>query len=185
MLAAAALTRGRRLQRLERFVVGRAEVGEVQFLLPVDLRGADLDSLVEIEKGKIQVYGLPGGPAAPQLGSGLNAPAMLVFRHVAFASCGMHLLARAGSGSQPCFFAFRWKRHGQGRSMGTSNKWVGILSESARARKQCRKMTTKQGDKKSVDRFRAKLADHAQKIGGVFVHYEAESGTWLMKVNSF
>ncbi len=65
---------------MDRFVVGREEVGEVQFLLPVDLVGMDLDNVVEIEKGKIQVYGLEGQAAAPALGKGLNVPAMLVFR---------------------------------------------------------------------------------------------------------
>lgn len=68
------------MQRLERLTVGRTDVGEVQFLLPVDVTGVDLDSLVEIEKGKCQVYGLQGGPAAPPLGEGLNVPAMLLFR---------------------------------------------------------------------------------------------------------
>lgn len=70
------------LQAMERFVVGREEVGEVQFLLPADLVGIDLDNVVEIEKGKIQVYGLEGQAAAPALGKGINVPAMLVFRFV-------------------------------------------------------------------------------------------------------
>ena len=68
------------LQAIDRFVVGREEVGEVQFLLPVDLVGMDLDNVVEIEKGKIQVYGLEGQAGSPPLGKGLNVPAMLVFR---------------------------------------------------------------------------------------------------------
>jgi len=68
------------LQAMDRFVVGREEVGEVQFLLPVDLVGMDLDNVIEIEKGKIQVYGLEGQALAPALGRGLNVPAMLVFR---------------------------------------------------------------------------------------------------------
>ena len=49
----------------------------------------------------------------------------------------------------------------------------------------CRKMYLKQKDAKTVERFWAKLADHAKKIGGVFVHYEVESGSWLMKVDHF
>lgn len=43
---------------MERFVIGREEYGEVQFLLPVNLVNVDRDNLVEIEKGKTQVYGL-------------------------------------------------------------------------------------------------------------------------------
>ena len=69
------------LQAVDRFVVGREDLGEVQFLLPVDLLGLDLDKVVDIEKGKIQVYGLEGEAKAPPLGQGLNAPAMLVFRY--------------------------------------------------------------------------------------------------------
>lgn len=52
----------------------------MQFLLPVDVRGLDLDELVSISKGRMQVYGLPGGPTAPALGTQLNVPAMLTFR---------------------------------------------------------------------------------------------------------
>ena len=61
-------------------MIGREDVGEVQFLLPVNLLGLDLDNLVEIEKGRIQVYGIPGAPGPPRLGQGLNVPAMLIFR---------------------------------------------------------------------------------------------------------
>ena len=67
-------------QAMDRFVIGREDVGEVQFLLPVDLVGLDLDNLVEIEKGRIQVYGTPGSAGPPPLGLGLNVPAMLIFR---------------------------------------------------------------------------------------------------------
>lgn len=48
-----------------------------------------------------------------------------------------------------------------------------------------RKMMVKQKDAKSLDKFKAKLKENAGKIGGVFVHYEPESGTWLMKVDHF
>ena len=49
----------------------------------------------------------------------------------------------------------------------------------------CRKVTVKQKDAKSVEKFRAKLRENASKIGGVFVHYELDTGTWLMKVDHF
>ena len=68
------------MQALERFVIGREDLGEVQFLVPVDLVGLDLDKLIDIEKGRIQVYGIEGQAQAPALGQGLNVPAMLVFR---------------------------------------------------------------------------------------------------------
>ena len=38
----------------------------------VDLRGVCLDDIVSIEKGCIQVYGLPGGAAKPVAWSGLS-----------------------------------------------------------------------------------------------------------------
>ena len=69
------------VKAVDRFVVGREDLGEVQFLLPVDLVRLDLDRIIDIEKGKIQVYGLEGEAKAPSLGQGLNVPAMLVFRY--------------------------------------------------------------------------------------------------------
>lgn len=68
------------LQAIDRFVIGNEDLGEVQFLLPVNLLGLNLDNLVEIDKGKIQVYGLEGQELPPPPGEGLNVPAMLVFR---------------------------------------------------------------------------------------------------------
>ena len=78
----------RRLQRMRseelaavpRFVIGRAGVGEVAFLYPVDLRGADLDKVVVIERGRISVYP-PGGPRATP-GAGLNQPALLTYKKI-------------------------------------------------------------------------------------------------------
>ena len=55
-------------------------MGEVAFIGPVDLRGLVLDDIVDIDKGKIQVYGLPGGAQRPAVGQGLNKPALLSFR---------------------------------------------------------------------------------------------------------
>ena len=36
-------------------MIGRKDVGEVAFLDPVDLRGVDLDAVVDMDKGRIQV----------------------------------------------------------------------------------------------------------------------------------
>ena len=63
-------------------MLGHEEFGEVQFLAEVDLRGLDLDSLIDMGKGRIQLYGVAGGPAAPMQGNGLNIPAMLTFRYL-------------------------------------------------------------------------------------------------------
>ena len=121
------------LLTVERFVIGREDTGEVMFLNPVDLCGVNLDSVIEIEKGKIILY--PDSTAVgtvaatkPPPGEGLNTPAMLTFR---------------------------------------------------------RMIVKQKGDAKAVAKFRQKLIDHAAKIGAVFVHYEAETGIWMMKVDSF
>ena len=68
------------LQALDRFVIGKKDLGEVAFIGPVDVRGLHLDGIIEIEKGRIQVYGLPGGAQRPAVGQGLNQPALLTFR---------------------------------------------------------------------------------------------------------
>ena len=65
---------------MERFVVGREDTGEVEFLLPVNLVGLDLDAIVGIEKGRIQLYGVGDSEGAPPPGQGLNGPAVLLFR---------------------------------------------------------------------------------------------------------
>ena len=36
-------------------MIGRKDVGEVAFIDPVDLRGVDLDAVVDMDKGRIQV----------------------------------------------------------------------------------------------------------------------------------
>lgn len=77
------------LQAVERLVIGREGMGEIAFIDAVDLRGLCLDDIVNIEKGRMQVYGLPGGVARPPPNSGLNMPALLTFRCVV-----THLLSR-------------------------------------------------------------------------------------------
>ena len=49
----------------------------------------------------------------------------------------------------------------------------------------CRKMVVKKKDAASISKFSGKLRDHATNIGGVFVHYDADSGIWMMKVDHF
>ena len=67
-------------QEVAHFVVGREDIGEVAFLYPICLLDLKLDTMVELERGKVQVYGLEEGPSLPKQGTGLNCPALLTFR---------------------------------------------------------------------------------------------------------
>lgn len=69
------------MQAVDRFVIGRRDAGEVAFIGLVDVRGLVLDEIIDIEKGRIQIYGLPGGAHRPAVGQGLNQPALLTFRY--------------------------------------------------------------------------------------------------------
>lgn len=60
--------------------MGREDIGEVAFLYPVSLVDLKLDAIVELDRGKVQVYGLDKGPSLPKQGVGLNCPALLTFR---------------------------------------------------------------------------------------------------------
>ena len=48
-----------------------------------------------------------------------------------------------------------------------------------------RRMLVKQQDPGSVTKFQAKLQGHAKKMGGTFVHYNAQDGVWILKVERF
>ena len=61
-------------------MVGREDIGEVAFLYPVNLLDLRLDAIVELDRGKVQVYGLEDGPSLPKPGTGINCPALLTFR---------------------------------------------------------------------------------------------------------
>ena len=57
------------------------------------------------------------------------------------------------------------------------------LCETANA--VCRRMVVKQQGANSVAKFLAKLQGHAKKMGGTFVHYNAQDGVWILKVEHF
>ena len=48
-----------------------------------------------------------------------------------------------------------------------------------------RRMLVKQQDPGSVAKFQAKLQGHAKKMDGTFVHYNAQDGVWILKVEHF
>lgn len=72
-LAAMAREEPESLAEVANFTVGRRGVGAVRWLEPVDVRGLDLDALVDLARGSVEVY-LEGG-AKPDVGEGLNRPA--------------------------------------------------------------------------------------------------------------
>ena len=49
----------------------------------------------------------------------------------------------------------------------------------------CRQMAIKKRDAATVAKFKEKLAEKAAAINGVFMHYELDTGVWIMKVNHF
>lgn len=66
------------LREVYRFVIGRRGVGEISFLYPVDLRRANLDDAIHIERGRVWIdpdYTL-------SMHKGLNRPALVTFKKV-------------------------------------------------------------------------------------------------------
>lgn len=63
------------LASVSNFTVGRDGVGSVRWLDDVDVRGLDLDSVVSLAKGSVEVY--PDSSVKPPVGQGLNCPAVV------------------------------------------------------------------------------------------------------------
>ncbi|KAL6777466.1 NUP189 [Auxenochlorella protothecoides x Auxenochlorella symbiontica] len=72
-LAAAARSDPAAAAAVPEFVIGRRGLGSVAWLEPVDVRGLDLDDVITISRGGVEVY--LEGPAKPPVGAGLNRPA--------------------------------------------------------------------------------------------------------------
>lgn len=64
------------LKTLHNFTI-QNQYGRVQFFDETDVRGLDLDRLVSIEPGQVEIY--PEGTVKPQRGHGLNKPALVTF----------------------------------------------------------------------------------------------------------
>ena len=68
------------LAAVSNFSVSRGSVGKVEWIGQVDVRGADLDDIIEIQKGDISVYASAEELGTkPEEGSKLNRPAILTF----------------------------------------------------------------------------------------------------------
>jgi Nucleoporin autopeptidase len=161
---------------------------------PVDVRGLDLDAIVDIEKGKIVLYpdaaSLPASTPQKAAAAG-KAPGRRrsIVRGVAAAA-------------QPSVAAGGRARGRRSRSGAGGDTPSGKAKDAAPrpavpkpprggglnvpALLTFRRMVVKsRGDAGAVAAFRGKLEAHAAKIGAVFVHYETDSGTWVMKVDGF
>lgn len=68
------------LMAVNNFTVKREDVGSVKFLTPVDVRGLDIDSIIEFSKHSIVVYPDEGKPK-PEPGRELNTRALITLKN--------------------------------------------------------------------------------------------------------
>lgn len=175
----------------------------------------DLDAIVSIEKGKILLYpSNPGQPqaseapaatsAAPgQAATGQASGGTSAARPAAFA--GVDSLAAKKSGKTPKASAAPGQAASGQATPGQADEGPAAASSEAATTPVTASATPPRGtglnvpalltfrrmivkdrdDASAVKKFRAKLQAHAAKVGAVFVHYDGESGTWIMKVDGF
>lgn len=62
------------------FTIGRKGYGEIQWSEPVDIKGLNLDEIVQIEEKEVIVY--PDDKSQPTVGQGLNKPAQITLHRV-------------------------------------------------------------------------------------------------------
>jgi len=82
-LSASDMARG-----VSEFTVGRKGYGSITWKGTVDVRGLDLDAIVDIGDGYVELYPASSGIPEPEVGQGLNRPAQvsIVDRHGVFVS---------------------------------------------------------------------------------------------------
>lgn len=68
------------LKEVEDFTVGLENVGKVTWIDKTDIRGLDLDSIIEFRPGEVEVY--PDETNKPPVGRGLNKPAVIVLENI-------------------------------------------------------------------------------------------------------
>jgi Nucleoporin autopeptidase len=159
----------------------------------VDVRGLDLDAIVDIEKGKIVLYpeAVPLPASKPMMATAAGKlPSRR--RSVVHGSVSVSQPSAAAGGRA----RGPRSRSGAGDVQGGKGEDAApraVVPKPARgeglnvpALLTFRRMVVKsRDDAGAVAAFRGKLEAHAAKIGAVFVHYKADSGTWVMKVDGF
>jgi nuclear pore complex protein Nup98-Nup96 len=63
------------LSKISNFTVGRKDVGFIRWIEPVDIRGINLDDIISLATGSVEVY--PESSDKPPVGEGLNKPAVI------------------------------------------------------------------------------------------------------------
>lgn len=157
---------------------------------PVDVRKLDLDALVDIEKGKILLY--PEATAAPA-----TAAEQLAARKPGAAAAEKAARTAAKSRKSLATDGAQKPQKPAAAAAPPPPQTAQLPQPQPAAQRPARgaglnvpalltfrRMLVKnRDDAAAVAKFRAKLEAHAAKIGAVFVHYEAASGTWVMKVD--
>ena len=160
---------------------------------PVDVRGLNLNAIVDIEKGKIVLYpdaALPPASMPRMAAAGGKPPGRR-----------RSIVHGVASVTQPTVVAGgrargRRSRSGAGETQSGKVKDAApraIVAKPARGEGLtvlalltfCRMLVKSRDDAEAVAAFRLKLEAHAVQIGAVFVHCEADCGTWVMKVDGF
>jgi Nucleoporin autopeptidase len=157
---------------------------------PVDVRGLDLDAILDIEKGKIVLY-----PEAAPLPASMSRTVLAAGKPPARRRS---IVRGSMSTSQPSVAAGARTRSRKSRSGAGDGKPKDAAPRAVVPKPACgsglnvpalltfrRMVVKKRNDTAALLAFREKLEAHAAKIGAVFVHYEADSGTWVMKVDGF
>ena len=138
-------------------MVGERGVGEVAFIHTVDLLGLDLDSIVRFTRGRVQLYCNAGGPRLPPPGEGLNVPALVTLRCTCIT---------------PRNF----------RKLSSSSLSQLILTQACALLRQ---LKPRSGSARDLSALHDKLEAAAVTMGGRFVHYDPDTGAWIIKVSGF
>lgn len=163
---------------------------------PVNVRHLDLDAVIDIQKGKIMLY-----PKEPPPSD--NVPEAVKTKKPAGRRRSV-VRSTTTDARQPVTGARRTRRSKSGAgdtaasaAAATAQKTPGtgkaVVAKPERgtglnvpALLTFRRMLVKnREDAAAVAGFRGKLQAHAAKVGAVFVHYEVDTGTWVMKVDGF
>ncbi|KAF6000568.1 hypothetical protein F1559_002024 [Cyanidiococcus yangmingshanensis] len=143
------------LSQVPHFVIGRRNIAEIRFLEPVDLRYANLNSIVVIEPRTVTLY--PAEEPTPTEDKARDQ--------------GQHSLSQVKDPD-------RLPPPGQGLNRPALLRFEQVF----RMDKRTGKPTT---DPEAIERFVQRLREYAEQQGARFVSYDADTGTWELIVDQF